>query len=398
MYLDGLSGRMNSDEVQQWVDTTQNHVWRYYDEVNEVVPGIVPVNVSRVHGTLVINQEFTSRGNGLGTLEIEYVQAIDYGLFDPDADVEVLERQMFVDPFQYDAQSYIVDLISLWNLDEWVRIKGVFMGDTEPPTMAPTPAPRPRPSGPDLSRRQLRAISSCTVLGAILIVTALFWDRHRKEKMYLQTHAHDFENMEFDNTGQPVDWRNPYSPTSNMNGGSPHTQPDTPSPPQARSNSPNTTGSSTVVAATPSAAGSSRHSRGISLPALGIGRGSSRSSANASNAVMTPPPPMPLDHARLVSVADTDITDLTFSDGGGGGRSERDSDGAGEAPKVPTLPTISDGYGHAPWSPLHIPEEDPYGTSQDEEDSNMAEDLAATSNNKFGNTMTRFGMQVEELE
>ena len=409
MYLNDMPGLLNATQEKQWIDITQKHILNYYDQVNHLVPGILPVNVSSVYGSLIVDQKFTPKSRGLGELEIQYVQGIKYGLFDPNANRDVIEQQIFVIPFEDDAETYIIDLITTFDLHHWVEVSGVYIGNTQSPTLSPVAPLRESHSGPKLSKRALRVISACIVLSSVLLVAFLFWDRHRKEKLYMQTHARDFETMEYDNTGQPIDWRNPYSPSGTMNGGSPQSQPGA-SPPQdqavgpicsTRSNSPQTTTSSTVRAAIPSGTERSWHNRAASLPVPvpGHGRQSNRHSSGANHVLMTPPP-LPIDHARHVSVAETDMTDLTFSDGGGGGRSENGSDGAAGAGHVPMLPAISDEpYGSITWSPLHIPEEDLYSSSESQDDgSDPGVNIPRYGDSKHGNSLSGFQMQVQDLE
>jgi hypothetical protein len=415
MELEGLPSKLNPSQEKQWIEVTENHIWRYFDEVNEQVPGVLPVNVSRVYGTLVKTQAFTSTTDGWGRLEIEYVQAIDYGLFETEGvNEDAIRNQIFVTPFEYDAQSYIVDLITTWDLDEWVELVGINVGPTESPTPAPTRPPT-HPEDEGLSERAIRWISASIVLASILVVTFLFWDRHHKEKVYMQAHARDFETMEYDNAGQPIDWRNPYSPSGGPTPtGSPDRAPST--PPQdrgtERSASSRTTVSTVPAAATTTPNGgnsrsNSRHSRVTSAPKMPTrdsvvsAVSSLRSSAAGpgSHAFGTPPQRNSNDHARHIS----DITDLASSDYGTTlARSDRGSDGAADgANMLSTLPTISDERyePRAPWSPLYIAEEDYVTSGSQDDDSNVNPSVSTKSNNnKLGNSMSGFQMQVQELE
>lgn len=373
--------------------------------------------MTRVYGTLLKRQEFDPGADGgLGGLELEYVQAIDYGLFDSDdVNEEVIQNQIFIIPFDYDAKSYIVDLIKAWELDTFIEFGSINVGPTNSPTIAPIAPPDSTP----LSRAAIGSISACIVLSACLVVAFLFWDRHRKEKVYMQAHARDFETMEYDNAGQPIDWRNPYSPTAPTLNGSPSRSHGGGSPPAqdraatTRSNSPQTT-VSTVLAATPTGpadssgqSGSSKHSRGgssrtgSSIPGIpripgrqgqSTGTNNFRSSSGGSGGQVFGM--LSNDHSRRIS----DVTDLTSSDFAGG-RSDRGSDGLPDgANMLATLPTISDErYGHGtPWSPVYIAEEDYVTSGSQDEESNVVS--ARGDMNKLGNSMSGFQMEVQDLE
>lgn len=51
MYLEGLPGLLTAKEISQWIEVTENHIWRYFDEVNDSVPGgkapDIPTVISR---------------------------------------------------------------------------------------------------------------------------------------------------------------------------------------------------------------------------------------------------------------------------------------------------------------------------------------------------------------
>lgn len=379
-------------------------MWEFFQEIDIRAPGILPVNVTHVHPPIVRSYNFTLNAEGVGTLAIEYLQAIDYAIITEGGfNEEVWRGDMFLFPFEYDSQTYILDLINAFKLESWITVPYVGFEFSEIPTAAPSQAFILEDSDAKISQSALRALSASIVLSAILVVAYLFWDRHRKEKLYMETHAHDFETMEYDNAGQAMDWRNPYSPTVTRDGspvsidgsaipqdrGGPTTQ-------ITRSSSPQTT-ASTVIAATPPGSATARPSGGShGLPPLPPRDGSQQSSSGgiSSHRITTTPPPLPIDHARHISGADTEITDITYSDGGGGGRSDNGSDGLG-GPNLPVLPTITDERldRDLSWSRLKVTEEETYS------DSGSQDGLSTGDIENYDNMgMTGFQMLVEELE
>lgn len=122
-----------------------------------------------------------------------------------------------------------------------------------------------------------------------------------------------------------------------------------------------------------------------------------RGSGIAGQVDLTGPPVMG-DHNRHTSIANTEITDITYSDGGG--RSDTGSDGGGfpsTGDGLPVLPTISDDHfaDRDLWSPLRIPDEENYGSSPG---SPGRGDLRLAPSNEIQPSMSGFQMQVEELE
>jgi hypothetical protein len=376
-------------------------MWEFYQEIDIRAPGILPVNVTNVHKPIVRDYNFTVNADGVGVLEIEYLQAVDYAIItEAKINEEEWRNKVFLYPFQYDSQSYILDLINAFQLENWVTVEYVDFQPSEIPTPAPIETST---SAKSLQAPVLRALSASILLSAVIIVAFLFWDRHRKEKLYMETHAHDFETMEYDNAGQAMDWRNPYSPTVTRDGspisndGSAIAQDRAGLTTQVtRSSSPQTT-ASTVIAATPPGSATTRPSGGShSLPPLPPKDSSQQSSSVGigGHRITTTPPPIPLDHARHISGADTEITDLTYSDGGGGGRSDNGSDGLG-GPNLPVLPTITDERidRDLSWSQMKITEEETYS------DSGSQDGLSTGENENYDNMgMTGFQMLVEELE
>jgi hypothetical protein len=381
----------------------------------------------------------------LGQLELEYSQTIDYVLFVPPetVDEDMIRHRVFTLPFHNDAQDYIFDLVEAFNYDHWIDFQVINVA----PTDAPTESPRPSFDGStNLPRWAVPAISAGLVLAAILVVAFLFWERHRREQLYKA--AHDrvmLEMLEHDNAGNAGDWRNPFGSLSQDGAPPPTTAVATAAAAAAAATSPsldrrgtmNTnesrsreshdTTQSTVVAATPPDPGALRP---ISvLPSSGgvdIGGDNNRSDGGRpfsttsmgnsggvalQHGIFSTPPRLHRLDSRHVSVANTEMTDLTFSEVG-----DRASDGA----ELFTLPPISDEPymiqhdndenqirmgshfhydddqqdGSVPWSSLHIPQTDSYGTIHND-------DLllhSGTGGPGVGHHPTGFEMQIEELE
>lgn len=404
MNLEGMPRNFTQAEKSQWMEVTQGFMMEFFQEIDIRAPGVLPVTVTFVHRPIVRDYNFSLNTEGVGILEIEYLQAIDYAILQEDGvNEEVWRNDMFLYPFQYDSQTYILDLINAFKLENWVTVGYLGFDPSQVPTPAPSQVAPLEVEDPKISPTALRALSASIVLSAILVVAFLFWDRHRKEKLYMETHAHDFETMEYDNAGQAMDWRNPYSPTVTREGspisndgsaipqdrGGPTTQ-------ITRSSSPQTT-VSTVIAATPPGSATARPSGGShGLPPLPPKDGSQQSIGGSivSNRITTTPPPIPLDHARHISGADTAITDLTYSDGGGGARSDNGSDGLG-GPNLPVLPTITDERldRDLSWARLKVTEEETYS------DSGSQDGLSTGDIENYDNMgTTGFQMLVEELE
>lgn len=348
---------------------------------------------------------------------------------------------LFLYPFLYDANSYIVDLIELWDADAWIELKQVVVGETKAPTPAPTiPTAAPGVVS-NLSSEAIWAISASIVLAAILLVGYLFYDRNKKEKLLLQGQgSQDYDAMQFsreaNRDASDNNWPRNFSTASDS-----RSQPP-PTPDRQRLRRLNTSESARTAPSLPSTSltltNSSRHNRtessvsntNISLP--------SRMGLLGNSLTLSPPLPPAASHARHTSIAASEITDITYSDGQGGGRSDTASDGSGNNNNnnsgshhlnltnqsnsnnsnthnanngsnhngLPILPTINDEYYErdTPWAPVQIAENDSQSLGEDDYsdaiDSPIDTGLLglSPSMDPARPSMSGFQMQVEELE
>jgi hypothetical protein len=522
MVLRNVPAPLNVEDAELWENITEHHILRYFAEIHRHAPGVLTYNVSNAYDTIIRKQTFTALAHTpttttatatadegetnnnddddvddddtyaqdssptasasplpqpLGQLELEYSQTIDYVVFGSSENVneDVVSHQVFLSPFENDAQAYILDLIVVFDLDNWIELHDINAGPTNSPTSAPTVARPFTPAddntdGDGLTNGAVWAISVSIVMAAILVVAFLFWDRHYQENLFKANHARDlFETMEYDNAGNAGDWRNPFGSLS---------QDDTPPPSQPtaaatvapavvssstqqnrrrplhamesslsrQSRESQDTNQSTVVASTPPDARAIRTIPGSPSMSNVNGRGpqehQQQDEDNINNdngdaieanlhengrptsvntrmgggggtirhSIFSTPSPHPRFDGRHVSVANTEITDLTFSEVG-----DRGSDVA----ELFTLPPIydepymihhdndenpvhinpnldNDQDGVVPWSSLHIPQGDAYGTIE----SAVESVRPGLGDIGFSQTqlMTGFEMQVEELE
>lgn len=444
MVLNGVPAPLDLEAGDLWAQITENHMMRFYQELNALDPGLwLGVNVSAVYDTLLLKQTFTlnpppieprqaempesspqdaatetpAPRQPLGRLELEYSQTIDYGIFDPaNSNEDLVRNQVFVLPFENDAQAYVLDLILAFDLDNWVTLEEINVGPTPSPTSSPTNDPDDGANS-GLSSRGLRTIAACIVLSAILIAGGLFW--HGTHKSTPDDDDVDGEAYEYDNAGNAGDWINPYGSMSQEEDTSQAGGPR----PQDRSTMDTIQTSqsmgSTVVAATskpmvPDPAAGDMDSRSYQqirpIPALApmTSRSNSRSESAMSSSAptrhifATPPRSRSMDrHARYTSQGgETVITDLTFSEIG---------DRANEVGDFTALHAISDEpytiqhdndedkgarNGGGGLGPMHIPEGDIYGTGA----SVVKLPTRPGLGRRMSQHMSGFQMQVEDLE
>jgi hypothetical protein len=432
MTIDGMPEKLNDTQQGQWEQFTSHHVIDYFKNFYEVAPDLAPVNVTNVT-TIFKTQSIAPQsksGAGAGVvLVIEYSQDVTYGIWNPNFD-EDLNEFLFVAPFEYDKEEYLFTLIDAWDLPNWLGLDDVVVGETDAPTVAPM-SPLEDPGG--LSQTGLRAISVSIVLVACLIVSALLWDRQKKEALYQESQVQHHETLEFDNAGQPVDWRNPYNAANGI------LQPQDPATvgpasEQRQSESEETANSTTTPLRT-----GSRHDRGLSLVTplrtgsrhdrrLTLTDTNERRATVSGSSVIMPPPASPGQN-RHTSLADTEITDITYSDGGGGRFSDIGSDeGPPPLPRIEAeqyvsaqhfvLRTSSTAFFFvlrdslfsfffvssyhdegAPLSPLHIPDDesvDARGMSAPR--SSPPGTVLGLEESENAISMSGFQMEVEELE
>ena len=472
MVLHNVPAPLGVEEGRLWENITEYHVLRFYADVQRTVPGFLNFNVSAVSDTVIRKQTFTAYHTApeasvtpdtgtatsttdsatddssapalpsqtLGQLELEYSQTIDYVIFVPLESVneDMIRHRVFTLPFQNDAQDYIFDLVAAFNYSHWIDFQVI----NAEPTTAPTESPRPPFDGStNLPRWAVPTISVGVVMAAILIVAILFWERHRREQDKATRDRVMLETLEHDNAGNAGDWRNPFGTLSQDHAPPPgpaavpaavappsHDRRGTINTNESRSRTSHDTTQSTVVAATPPDPGSLRPTS-VLPPAGGVDGGGDGPRSDAGrpfnttsmgnsgggplqHGIFSTPPRLHRLDSRHVSVANTEMTDLTFSEVG-----DRASDGA----ELFTLPPISDeaymiqhdnDENHVPmdshtpyddeqqdeavpWSSLHIPQTDSYGTIHHD---GMLLQSGMVDPGIGQHHLTGFEMQIEELE
>ena len=248
MVLKGLTETLTPSMQSDWKNITNDQIVKYYDDLLKYLPGKIYITIFKVETILtkqrvVENPEVAGQRNLQSDyavlLELEYRQTITYGLISDKAE-EVTTEQLFVEPIWNDLQEYLVELIIAFELEGLLYLEGLTVGD---PTQAPSPNPIPVPTSPPTNNlndddggratSQGAAVGiSLTVVFFVIFVASMFLYRrykhdmrNRPEQMIIRD---EHETTGFDNTGQNVDWRNPYYP------GPPgqHSGPSTPPPPQ----------------------------------------------------------------------------------------------------------------------------------------------------------------------
>lgn len=213
MTLEGLE-ELTDEEQKEWEDMTSHHVFRYFDELNDSLPGLAPINITKVETTFIGQSSATRPELGPArslqdrpVLGIDYTQTIYFGVWDEDLNEEDINWYIFIAPFEYDSQSYLIDLIEQWELENWVDLLSVEVGQaSESPSQTPTDAP-PSDGERNVSRGAI-GTSIGIVVFACLVVCALLYDRYRNEERYRQARAQmNMENIE--DVGPQMDWKNP---------------------------------------------------------------------------------------------------------------------------------------------------------------------------------------------
>jgi hypothetical protein len=246
MVFKGFTETLAPLEILKWEETTNKQIVTYYDDLNELLPGIshITVFMSRIKlikQRLVDNPEVAGRRNLQGDeypvlLELEYRQTITYGLLF-EKEEEVTTEQLFVEPILNDLQEYLVALIIVLDLEGLIYLEGLTVGDPMAPslplpTSVPTLPPTNNPTDGErvTSTGTVLAISLSAVFLVIFIASLILYRRYKHDTRYRpeQMMGHEQETREFDNTGQNVDWRNPYYPRLPGQ----HSDPNTPPRPQ----------------------------------------------------------------------------------------------------------------------------------------------------------------------
>ena len=123
----------------------------------------------------------------LTIMNITYKQQMEYWVPETNVTQDVsndLWEQLFVVPYEMDAFSYSIELITAMDWSTFVVVDQIFPG-MEEVTVAPTPAPS---ADDDTNGKPLEnltwlstlAISASIILAAIILVSFLLWDRTRK--------------------------------------------------------------------------------------------------------------------------------------------------------------------------------------------------------------------------
>jgi hypothetical protein len=342
MVLEGLTGELSEEEIEKWEVVTSQHVLNYYAEFKADEPELVPVNITSVD-TVFLGQTIIEPGDSDSNrrrLKIQYNQTIVVGFHVEELEDEEIDFFIFIAPYEYDSQAYLLALVETLDLEEWILLIDIAFGEPTMPTSSPTPKPEDKG---ELNNIQT-ALISVVVVFIVCSILYVSWDRFKKEDRFRASQLLEQvnETMEYDNAGQPVDWRNPYNDQHNDQHNNPNglaPQPPPPPPPQDANAPPRTNSSghrrSGSNATIPTQNSHSRHSsRGdatSTLPPLPpLPQPSNSGRHHRSGDGRTSPgmghPPSREDNMRHTSITDTELTDITYSDGGGGGRSDSGSD------------------------------------------------------------------------
>jgi hypothetical protein len=199
MMIEGIPRTLDMTQLELWQNITSDHVFDYYQKYNDFEAGIIPVNVSSVNTTF--KQQLLRQNDGI--LEIEYEQTIVLGRYRPIEN----EDMLFVVPFVDNTQDYVIDLLTLLDLESIITLKSVIVGKS-------LTASQEQQDG--ISSVALTGISISIVLTACFIVIFLFWKRERKNTA---RNAKREENSDVHEGAQPEEdgWTNtgrvPFPPT-----------------------------------------------------------------------------------------------------------------------------------------------------------------------------------------
>ena len=366
MVISNLPELASEQDQSEWERVTTNHVLDYYRDIEAAFPDTAPIQIASVETefqrqTVVAsnenqnqnendnnaneNENENENNNDQDTgllLEIEYSQTIIYGVSDKDLDENEVNFHVFEAPFEYDSIAYIIALYQSLGAQEWLELVSVTVVGEEPSS-------RGNNKDRGLSKRALRSLSVILLLLAGGVVAYLLWERHKNEQRYLQSQifrSQVADTLEFDNAGQPIDWRNPYNEGTTTgggatSGGSGSAQQSLPPPQDA----PSTSTPSPIAVIQSRSPRSPRSPKPLYVDRMitttvptttGSGAGS-RHSSRVGNILGLPPLPYRSSHARHSAISDTEITDITYSDGGGSG-----SGSGGDFFPPPRLPTTDE--------------------------------------------------------
>lgn len=393
MALDGMPGLLDGNETIIWENLTSDHVINYHAALSVDLPTSSLFNVSAVT-TVLLDQSILQVSDIFDNsflLQLVYSQDAEFGIYDENLILEDddVDLRLLLLPFESNAYTYKLTLVEALDIPNWLNIDSITLGDPPP---APTPAPIP----PGLSQTAIRAIAASIVLGACVIVAFMLWDRKRKDARYHRESSErddephhrgpsrqDMDTTEFDNAGQPIDWANPFSDSGvavvRTAGGTLPSHDSSASGSATTGIAPLTEGGSiggedtgVGVGTTGTTVGTLSTVESVAIPSpMPTGRNGPPSSrsyhasrTNSGSGNLPPlaptlssgggsqlaqgrhplgsrafPSPLPVHHQggfRHTSVTDTDITDLTYSDGGY--QSDRGSDSGFPS----QLPSISD--------------------------------------------------------
>jgi hypothetical protein len=254
MTLDGITTELTEDQKTTFQGVTSKHVLTYFGQLRNDLPDISFIEVNRVV-TAITSQVFVPSSIGLQKsnssndnnfddgdddddgdekdkevdnedgrrqiqglppslenstqdfsgstsiephwLKIEYRQEITYGLVHPVTDFQ--EEDLFLDPFSFDAQRYLIELILELQFDQLIQLQGtveVGAAPTESPTAPPTDAPNLRkPKG------SVIGISIGIVVLAIVVVYYILRDTYKQEAIFRREMAAARRGMAGDSVG-----------------------------------------------------------------------------------------------------------------------------------------------------------------------------------------------------
>ncbi|VEU35294.1 unnamed protein product [Pseudo-nitzschia multistriata] len=211
MILKNVPHNLTGNEPEIWQEVTSNHVENFYKTVSDEFATHWAFSTIDVNTTLVkqetVDESKGPETDGSGqtitenqstpttapiayndtiTLKITYNQTISATPNDTLAEQELADMDnLFIYPFSTDSFDYSVDLARALNWTTWIIVEAVDPGERDGPSAM-------TPSVNGLTVNQTIAISASIVMGAVVIVTFLLWDRsHKNDGRHVDGNAVD---------------------------------------------------------------------------------------------------------------------------------------------------------------------------------------------------------------
>ena len=197
MTLQGLDIEWNERQISTWENVTSTHIVRFYaDYLNALgdKKELAPAEVTKVNTTCTDKEpQKHVKDDGTTLVQIHYDQPIRHTIQSAYEDFDA--RNLFILPFDFDSQDYVIELMAAFDPDEEIFLVGSVQihNVSRQSYWNPTKNNPSNNSGGGVSRKAVSSLVSVGVISVLLIGAALILNIHKRDEQNRQNRIFEEE-------------------------------------------------------------------------------------------------------------------------------------------------------------------------------------------------------------